>query len=102
MVMCALGLMVFVPLTAVDDARPSRLGWHMYAAAVDLPKVEVTLTDSSSEERSLSNIVSGFRSELDYMEPVARFICAREQNVTSVRLSRSHPNLDAVVECAGS
>ena len=98
---CALGLMVFVPLTTVDDARPSRLGWHMYATAVDLPKVEVTLIDGSFEERTLGTIVSGFRAELDYVEPVSRFICAREQNVTSVRLTRSHPELEAVVECDG-
>jgi hypothetical protein len=73
----------------------------MYATAVDLPKVEVTLTDGSFEERTLDTIVSGFRAELNYVEPVSRFICAGEQNVISVRFTRSYPKLEAVVECAG-
>lgn len=99
--LCALGLMICVPLTSANP-RPSRLGWHMYATAVDLPKVGVMFTDGTFEERTLSDIASGVRPELDYVEPVARFICAREHDVASVRFTRTQPNLEMVVECAGS
>lgn len=99
-VLCGLGLMILAPLVALDDVRPARLGWQMYAASVDLPTIEVLLSDGSREQRRVEDIASGFRPEIDYFEPVARFICTREPNVSSVHLTRQSPEHQLVVECA--
>lgn len=98
--MCVLGLVAIPALAALDDARPSRFGWQMYSAAVDLPDIDVVLSDGSREERSIGNIASGFRPEVDYFVPVARFICGREPNVSSVHMTRQHPRFQGVFECA--
>lgn len=92
--------MIAVPLLALDDQRPAVLGWQMYAGVVDLPAVSVSLSDGSQEERFIENIVSGVRPELDYFEPVARFICSKEQNAVAVQLTRQRPGREEVFECA--
>ena len=99
-IFCALGLMTIPPLAALDDARPARFGWQMYTAAVDLPKIDVFLSDGSREERSIGNMASGFRPEIDYFDPVARFICSREPKVSSVHMTRQHPKYQVVIECS--
>ncbi|MEW9870325.1 hypothetical protein ABV518_02220 [Arthrobacter sp. HS15c] len=91
--------MTILPLAALDDARPAKFGWQMYTAAVDLPQIDVVLSDGSREKRTIGNIASGFRPEIDYFNPVARFICSREPNVSSVHMSRQHPKYQVVVEC---
>lgn len=96
----ALGLMLLVPLASVSGPRPAKFGWHMYAAAVHLPDIEVRLSDGSVEERNIANIASGFRSEIDYFLPVARHICGREPNVDAVQMTRSIPQSRVVYECA--
>ncbi|WP_411373887.1 hypothetical protein ACLH0K_12360 [Arthrobacter sp. MPF02] len=93
-------LMAFVPLWALDDPRPSKLGWHMYAAAVDLPRVEVLMTDGSRQERPIGSIASGFRPELSYFSAITRFICSRESEVVVVHLSRQHPAYEVETECS--
>ena len=98
--LCVLGLLAIPALAAVDDTRPSRFGWQMYSAAVDLPDIDVVLSDGSREERSIANIASGFRPEIDYFGPVARFICDKEPNVSSVHMTRQHPQYQVVFKCA--
>lgn len=92
--------MILVPAAALDDGRPARFGWHMYAASVDLPRIEVVLSDGSREERNIANIASGFRPEIDYFGPAARHICNREPNVSSVHMTRRYPEHQSVVRCA--
>lgn len=98
--MLALGLMMLVPLASVAEPRPATFGWHMYAAAVHLPDIEVKLSDGSIEDRHIGNIASGFRPEIDYFLPVARHICDREPEVNSVQMTRSVPQHQVVYECA--
>lgn len=95
-----LGAMITVPLFALDDQRPAALGWQMYAGAVDLPAVSVVFPDGSQEERSIGNIASGFRPEIDYFEPVARFVCSSEQDAMAVELKRQRPVREEVFKCA--
>jgi hypothetical protein len=100
-VLTGLMLMLFVPVLALDDARPAKFGWHMYAAAVDLPKVEVEFHDGNRVERSIGSIASGFRPEIDYFQPIAQHLCGREANAASVIMSREHPNRKVVISCDG-
>lgn len=95
-----LGVMITVPLLALDNQRPAALGWQMYAGVVDLPEVHVVLSDGSQGERSIENIASGFRPELDYFEPIARFVCSKEQDAVAVHLTRHRPAREEVFECA--
>lgn len=99
-ILAALAAMILVPAAALDDPRPARLGWHMYAAAVDLPEIDVVFADGSREERNIGNIASGFRPEVDYFDTVARFICASEPSISSVHMTRQRPDRQAVIECA--
>lgn len=92
--------MIAVPLLALDDPRPAALGWQMYAGVVDLPAVNVVFGDGSQKERAIGNIASGFRPEIDYFEPVARFVCSKEQDVVAVHLTRQRPDREEVFECA--
>lgn len=94
-------LMFVVPAAALDDERPAKFGWHMYAAAVDLPKVEVEFPDGTRSERNVGNIASGFRPEIDYFYPIAQHLCGREENVVSVIMSRQHPGRKMVISCEG-
>jgi hypothetical protein len=71
----------------------------MYAAAVDLPKVEVQLVDGARQERHVGNIASGFRPEVDYFVPIARHLCLKEPAVVSVYMTRKHPAREVVLEC---
>ncbi|WP_139346808.1 hypothetical protein [Sinomonas mesophila] len=96
----ALGLMVIVPMTALDDRRPAPFGWHMYAGSIDAPEIEVTTDDGTVEPRNTTEIVARFRPEPDYLEPLARFICAREEPVQSVRLTRGYPPADQEFRCS--
>lgn len=72
----------------------------MYAAAVDLPKIEVLLADGSLQERNVGNIASGFRPEVDYFVPIARHLCANESAVVAVHMSRRHPAREVALECS--
>lgn len=96
----ALCLMVIGPAAALDGPRPGKLGWHMYASATYLPTIEVEMADGSREERQIGEIASGFRPEVDYFEPVARFLCAREPKTSRVHLTRERPERSEVIECS--
>lgn len=96
---CGVALMALVPAAALNEPRPSPLGWHMYASAVDLPRIEVVLKDGSRAERGVASIASGFRPEIDYFEPVARFICSSESGVVAVEMKRNHPRKEVVFQC---
>ena len=91
-VVVGVGLMVLVPITKLDDQRPAPLGWHMYAGNVAPPEIEVTLQGGNTELRSMWDVAAKVRPEPDYFEPAARFICTKEPDVQSVRLTRSYPS----------
>ena len=98
-VIAALGLMLLVPITALDNQRPSQFGWHMYAANVDAPDMQVTLADGTTEERKLSDVAAKVRPEPDYTETAAQFICEKEPDVRSVHFTRDAPALDKEFSC---
>lgn len=95
-----LAVMALTPIAALDDQRPAMLGWHMYASVTHLPTINVVVSDGSREERSIGNIASGFRPEVDYFEPVARFVCSKEPNVITVHMTRERPVREESFECA--
>jgi len=72
----------------------------MYAAAVDLPEVEVLLVDGTRQERHMGDIASGLRPEVDYFLPVARHLCAEEPEVAAVHMSRRYPAREVMLECS--
>jgi hypothetical protein len=98
-VLVGLMLMLLVPVAALDDQRPAKFGWHMYAAAVDLPKVEIEFSDGNRRERNVGNIASGFRPEIDYFRPIAHHLCTREADAVSVIMTRQHPEQRVVITC---
>lgn len=95
----AAGLMVIVPFSALDDPRPSPLGWHMYAGSVAPPSIQVTRASGITESRSLHAIAAHLRSEPDYTERAAEFICTRDMGIKSVRFTRDFPALDREFSC---
>lgn len=95
-----LALMVLVPITALDDPRPSQFGWHMYAANVHAPKIKVTLDSGATEEHALDDYAAKVRPEPDYTEAAAEFICTKDADVKSVRFTRDSPALDQEFSCA--
>lgn len=99
-VVAALGLMLLVPITALDEQRPAQFGWHMYAAIVDAPKIEVTLDNGSTTDHALSDFAAKVRPEPDYTEAAAKFICEKDDGVKSVRFTRDSPALDQEFSCA--
>ena len=99
-VVVALGLMALVPLTALDDPRPAQFGWHMYAANVHAPEIEVTLDSGATEERSLDEVAAKVRPEPDYTDAAAEFICTKDDKVKSVRFTRDEPALNEEFSCA--
>lgn len=98
-VIVGVGLMVLVPITKLDDQRPAPLGWHMYAGNVATPEVEVTLTDGKTEPRNIRDVAARLRPEPNYFEPTARFICSKEPDVQSVRMTRSYPSAREEFTC---
>ncbi|MDP9997757.1 hypothetical protein J2W15_001249 [Pseudarthrobacter sulfonivorans] len=92
--------MAVLPALALDEERPAPLGWQMYAGVVDLPTVKVLGANGSHEERPIGSIASGFRPEIDYFEPVARFLCSKDQDAVAVQLSRQRPLREEVFQCA--
>lgn len=99
-VVASLGLMVLVPITALDEQRPAQFGWHMYAAIVHAPEIEVTLDSGASEDRTLGDVAAKVRPEPDYTEAAAEFICEKEPDVASVHFTRDEPALDEEFSCA--
>lgn len=95
-----LGAMALLPALALDEERPARLGWQMYAGVVELPTVNILLSDGSREERNIGSIASGFRPEVDYFEPVARFLCSREHDAIAIEMNRQRPSREEVFQCA--
>lgn len=98
-VLVGLMLMLLVPVAALDNERPAKFGWHMYAAAVDLPKVVIEFSDGNRRERNVGNIASGFRPEIDYFRPIAHHVCTREADAVLVIMIRQHPERRVVITC---
>lgn len=97
--MTALSIMLVVPFTALDNTRPAPLGWHMYAGSAAAPSIQVTSVDGMVEDRNLHAIVAHLRPEPDYTEPAARFICAHDEDIASIRFTRHTPALDREFLC---
>ncbi len=96
----AAAVITLFPLAALDEPRPTFLGWHMYSAVVYTPTIAVTLADGSTTEVLLSSIAARVRPEIDYTDAVATFVCERTAGAITVRLERAHPPLVADVSCA--
>lgn len=94
-----LGAMALLPALALDKDRPAALGWQMYAGVVELPSINVVLSDGSQEERPIGSIASGFRPELDYFKPVAHFVCSRDRDAVAVRLKSPRPSREEEFLC---
>jgi hypothetical protein len=91
--------MILTPMAALDGQRPATLGWQMYAGVVELPTISIVLTDGSRETRPIGDIASGFRPEIDYFEPVARFVCSKEEDIVAVHLKSQRPSREEAFEC---
>lgn len=101
-VMISLLAMLLVPLAALGEPRPARLGWHMYASVTQLPEIWLEREDGSRESRHLGDIASGIRPELNYFEPMARFLCAREPAATRVQFILEDPRQEVAILCPQS
>lgn len=94
--------MVLVPLAALDAPRPARLGWQMYSSVTPLPEIWVEQKDGSRENRLFGEIASGVRPELNYFEPMARFLCAREPDTAQVQFLLEDPRREIAIPCSQS
>ena len=73
----------------------------MYSGQVDAPEIFVTTHSGETETRIFNDVVAWPKAEPDFLEPVARFICAKEGNVQLVRLKRGYPPADKEFTCSG-
>lgn len=96
----AIVLMVAVPMTALDEQRPSRFGWHMYAGNINPPAIRIETESGDAEDRDLMEFVARYRPELDYFEPAARHLCESEPNIVAVRVERDFPMRSEDFKCA--
>lgn len=101
-VVISLLAMVLVPLAALGEPRPARLGWHMYSSVTPPPEIWLEKEDGSRESRHFGEIASGIRPELDYLEPMARFLCAREPVITRVHFLLEDPKREVAILCSQS
>lgn len=99
LVVAAAAVIALFPVAALDDQRPSVLGWHMYAAVVTTQTITVTYADGSTATPSLSEIAARIRPEVDYATPAAAFICTRESGAVTVRVDREHPASSTEFAC---
>lgn len=93
--------MVLVPLAALGEPQPARLGWHMYSSVTPLPEIWLEREDGSRESRRFGEIASGTRPELDYLEPMARFLCARHPAIR-VHFLVEDPRREVAIPCSQS
>lgn len=96
----ALGLMILVPMAALDDGRPARFGWHMYAASVYPPEIQVETKSAIMQEVKLVEVVARYRPEVDYFESVARHICGSDPAARVVRVQRDIPSRSEEYRCS--
>lgn len=94
--------MLLVPLAALGEPKPARLGWQMYASVTPLPEIWLEREDGSRESRRFGEIASGIRPELDYSEPMARFLCARNPAVIRVHFLLEDPRREVAIPCPQS
>lgn len=92
--------MILVPAAALDDARPSFFGWHMYAANVTLPELEAVMADGTTAHWSIVQFAAHARPEIDYGEVAAKHVCTRELGAISVRVERADPPLHEEYLCS--
>lgn len=98
-VVAAVAVIALFPVAALDNERPSFLGWHMYAAVVTTQTITVTYADGSTATPSLGELAARIRPEIDYSAPAAAFICSREAGAVTVRVDREHPESSSDFAC---
>ena len=80
----AVGLMVAVPAVAlVDDQRPARYGWQMFAARNPLPRVEM-VTPSGRERVDPRELFARARPEIDHFAVLPAAVCRLRPEATAV------------------
>jgi hypothetical protein len=92
--------MIGVPITALDEERPARFGWHMYAALESQPEITVTFEDGTIESVPFESIAAEPKVEPDYAEPIAKLMCTTRPRATTVRVSRAQPAYERRFECS--
>jgi hypothetical protein len=91
-------LQVAVPLTAFDENRPSRFGWHMFADKKKQPSVTVVAPGGTSTF-PVKSVVARWRPEANYTLATVQYACDRYPTATSVVLSNGEAEVNGEYPC---
>lgn len=72
-------LQLLVPLLALGEHRPARMGWQMYSVAQPGPRAWFVESDGSLRELNLTGRFAVQRAEIDDTPAFARQVCALGQ-----------------------
>ena len=85
-----LTIQIAVPVYKLFGPRPSRFGWQMYAGAKAPTTVSMIREDGSEKTVEISFFLGNYRSDLDLIDALPPFLCARDPRIKKVRLNFHH------------
>ncbi|MFE6964537.1 hypothetical protein ACFVAJ_05450 [Agromyces sp. NPDC057679] len=88
-VIAVIGLQVTVPLIALLQPPPQKLGFQMYSALGGVTAFTIDAEGAEHRVDDLERIVAKNRPEIDWLPSLPEAICAAESAAVSVRVEQS-------------
>lgn len=82
-----LAIQIVVPACKLFGSRPERFGWQMYAGAKAPSTVNLIREDGTEKTVPVSFYLGNYRSDLDLIEALPPFLCAKDRRTKTVRLN---------------
>jgi hypothetical protein len=95
-----LAAQILVPITALNENRPSRFGWQMFADMKSQPIVTVK-TPVDSHSYPLQSVYARWRPEANYVGAVVKQACEQTATAVSVVLTEGEADVNGEYACSG-
>jgi hypothetical protein len=94
-----LTIQIIVPIVKLTAPRPSRFGWHMWAARKRNPQFILSMKDGTTSPVGLSTYLGISRGELDIHEAMPAHLCRVVPAVASVQIQTLDSERPKVYPC---
>ena len=83
-----LAVQLVVPPLALRHVRPAALGWHMFVGTTPKPDATLIFVDGATRRLDIDDVVKRARPEIHYPSRLTTELCARYDDLASVRYDR--------------
>jgi len=80
-------LQIAIPVYQLVAPKPSRFGWHMFAALPERPVLTLVFADGTETEIDDLNQFFGYpRGDIRMMEVLPDYLCETREKLTSIKI----------------